>query len=611
MVDKDTEASVEDQARSKQSLIRELSKLRQRVNQLEAALREEHEETEEAPVDPMLLYEKLTEVSSDGIAETKDGVIVEADNKLGEITRRDPEDLVGLRFKDLISDEETTENLERILSQEEGDRQIEIASQDGAHIPVELSAKVASEEDSVTITAVKDLRPIKEIERRVADTEERFRSIFENSPDVMYLKDMNLRLSHVNPAMEKLFGKKATDLLGTAPEDLYGKQAAESIKKWDSRVLGGSIVEEEHTRIINGHQYTFLDIRVPLRDSTNKICGICCISRDITDYKRTVPRVPPSSGKYKSKTMRKAMNQAAQIAKTDGTILLLGESGSGKDYLAHWIHKHSERENGPFFVLNCAALSPELTESELFGHEAGAFTGARGRKKGMLELAEGGTLLLNEIGERPRQLQSKLLTFIDTMSFIRVGGERPVTVEARLMAATNRDLGEDVNKDRFLEPLYYRLNVFSLQVPPLRERLEDLPVLLEDIISGLADKMHLSEVPVIDSATLEGLTAYHWPGNVRELRNAVERALMLWDGGQFELKLPSPPGTDENWTHDLPFPSYWTLWEVTDEVTKAMTIEALRRTGGNKKQAADILGVSRDALYRYLQRFNIKPEMLT
>lgn len=600
-----------DEKRSKKSLIRELTRLRKQVNHLETVLSEERERAEGALVDAELRYEKLTEVSSDGVVVTKDGVIVEADKRVGEITLRDPADLVGLRFEDIMPDDENSEVLERILSHQEDDSQVELARQDGTHIPVELSAKLASEKDSVAVTAVKDLRPIREVERQVADTEQRFRSIFENSTDVIYLKDVDLTLTNVNPAMEKLFGKKSSELVGTTAEDLYDHKTAEQIRKWDSRVLKGTVVEEEHTRTIDGHQYTFLDIRVPLLDSTNEICGVCCISRDITDFKRTVPRVTTGEGKHKSKAMREVMEQATQIASTDGTILLLGESGSGKDYLARWIHEHSERASGPYFALNCAALSPELAESELFGHEAGAFTGARGRKKGMLELAEGGSLLLNEVGELPLPLQSKLLTFLDTMSFIRVGGEKPITVEARLMAATHRDLVAEVHEGRFMEALYYRLNVFSLVVPPLRERVEDLPVLLETIMSGLAEKMHLSEIPVIDDATLEGLAAYHWPGNVRELGNTIERALMLWDGGgPFDLKLPSPPGSDEKWTYDLPFPSYWTLREVTDEVTKAMTIEALRRTKGNKKEAASVLGVSRDALYRYIRRFKINPEML-
>jgi transcriptional regulator with PAS, ATPase and Fis domain len=376
-------------------------------------------------------------------------------------------------------------------------------------------------------------------------------------------------------------------------------------------VLGGEVLEHERGQEVDGAFRNFLDIRVPLKNQDDDIFGVCCISRDITDYKTAVPKIPPGGQEFSSKSMRIILDQAKKIAGTEGTVLLLGESGSGKDYLAQWIHDRSTRSSGPYFTINCAALSPELAESELFGHEAGSFTGARGRKKGMVELAEGGTLLLNEIGELSPPLQSKLLTFLDSMSFVRVGGEKSVTVDARLIAATHRDLAEEVSRGAFLEPLYYRLNVFTLHVPPLRERLEDLPVLVERITAELAQRMNLTKMPRIDSSVIAGLAAYNWPGNVRELKNTLERALMLWDGGPLDLKLPSLETPDGEWAQDLPFPSHWSLRQVTDQITKSMCVEALRRTGGNKKEAAKILRISRDALYRYIRRFNINPDMLS
>ena len=177
------------------------------------------------------------------------------------------------------------------------------------------------------------------------------------------------------------------------------------------------------------------------------------------------------------------------------SVLLLGESGTGKDYLARFIHNHSSRAEGPFFAINCAAVSPELAESELFGHESGAFTGARGRKRGLLELAQQGTLLLNEIGELLPALQAKLLTFLDTRSFTRVGGEVNVSVDARLIAATNRDLEKEVSEGRFRNDLFYRLNVLSIRVPALRERIEDIPILAREIIALLVAEMDLSYTP--------------------------------------------------------------------------------------------------------------------
>lgn len=443
------------------------------------------------------------------------------------------------------------------------------------------------------------------------ESEQRFRAIFDGAQDAIYVKDRNLKFTHVNPAMASLFGRRPSELLSATDEDLYGRDAAAQVRTWDIRALDGETVEEEHTRVIYGEPLTFLDTRIPLRNAYGEIVGVCCISRNITERKRAIPQDRVKPTEYPSPAMRRLMKQAERIARTEGTVLLQGESGSGKDYLARWIHDNSERRRGPYFAINCAALTQELAESELFGHESGAFTGARGRKKGMLELAEGGTLLLNEIGELPVSLQSKLLTFLDTRSFLRVGGEKSVTVDARLIAATHRDLAKELSEGRFLEPLYYRLEVFTIEVPPMRERKEDIPILVEEIMAELADRMHLSHIPVIDQSTLDGLTTYNWPGNVRELKNALERALMLWDGSRLDLRIPSHGTTDEKWSRDLPFPSYWTLREVTDEVTKSMCMEALRRTKGNKKEAASVLRISRDALYRYIRRFKIKPELLS
>ena len=230
--------------------------------------------------------------------------------------------------------------------------------------------------------------------------------------------------------------------------------------------MDGQTIEEERVRPINGVPLTFHDIRVPLRDSSGEIVGIFGISRNITD-RRTVelPRAN-KAGEYPSKAMKSIMTRVSFAAETESTLLLLGESGSGKDYLARYIHDHSKRVDGPYWSINCAAVSGTLADSELFGHKRGAFTGAQSRKRGLLELAEGGTLLLNKIGELSLPLQAKLLTFLDTKQFTRVGGEKNITVNARLIAATNRDLEKEVEDGRFRNDLFYRLNVLSVTVPP-------------------------------------------------------------------------------------------------------------------------------------------------
>ncbi len=292
-------------------------------------------------------------------------------------------------------------------------------------------------------------------------------------------------------------------------------------------------------------------------------------------------------------------------AASDATILLLGESGSGKDYMGRWIHEHSPRAGGPYFVLNCAALSHEPAESELFGHEAGAFTGARTRKKGLVELAEGGTLVLNEIGELPTVLQSKLLTFLDTRSFLRVGGLKDVHVNVRLIAATHRDLETEIAKGRFIEALFHRLNVFPIKVPPLRDRTEDIPVLVEEILTRLAAEMQLQRVPRFEPKAVASLSNYHWPGNVRELRNAAERALILAGLDCSTIQFNFLGVQADDWKYSVDFSSKRKLPEIKQDITRARCREALRRSHGNRSKAAPLLDISRDSLYRYREQFRL------
>jgi transcriptional regulator with PAS, ATPase and Fis domain len=294
--------------------------------------------------------------------------------------------------------------------------------------------------------------------------------------------------------------------------------------------------------------------------------------------------------------MIQTLGQAKQAAATDSIVLLLGESGSGKDYLSRVIHDYSRRANGPYFSLNCAAVAPELAESELFGHEPGAFTGARGRKRGLLELAEGGTLLLNEIGELSIQMQAKLLTFLDTRTFTRVGGENQIRVNARLIAATNRELEKEVNEGRFRRDLYYRLNVISIRIPPLRERIADMPMLVHEILGNLSEEMGLPKAPDVDPASMEALCSYSWPGNVRELRNVLERAMMLSNFTRISINSLGLEPDHENWSYTVRFPEGSSLHDVSRDMKKSLVLEALRRAGGSKQTAAGLLGISRHAL---------------
>ncbi len=329
--------------------------------------------------------------------------------------------------------------------------------------------------------------------------------------------------------------------------------------------------------------------------------GVCGICRDITERRKLVlPSNRPSS-KYASKTMLATMELASQAAETDSIVLLQGESGTGKDNLARWIHSHSRRADSPFLPINCAALPQELAESELFGHESGAFTGAKSGKKGLLELAEGGTLLLNEIGDLSLPLQSKLLVFLDTRSFLRLGGEKAVHVDARIIAASYKNLDAEVAAGRFLEPLFHRLNVWPIRLPPLRDRIEDIVILVKELAGTIASEMHLSPIPRIDARTTASLADYRWPGNIRELRNVIERGLILWRKGPLRLPVPSLANDEIDQPYKAGLVPGKSFRDLTREAMESICLHAIRRHGGNKKAAARALGISRDSLYRHLK----------
>ncbi len=590
------------------------------LSSINEKLREEIEErqrVEEALSEKEAKYRALFEQAAESIC-----VVDVKGNRIVEFNRRAHEDL-GYSRKEFqllhISDldvglepdtislkmnravEKGTENFEAKLKSKFRDvRNVLVSCR-----PVDFGGKILYQ------TMCMDITERKRMEEDLRRSEERFRAIFEGARDAIFIKDAAFRYTHVNPGMQMLLGLDASQIIGRTDGEIFGSKAGEHTREVDLRVLNGQTVEEEHSRPVRGIESTFHDIRVPLRNPDGDIIGICGISRDITERRKASPALQDSFPEYESPAMKATLQEAHFAASTSSIVLLLGESGSGKDYLARWIHKHSPRANGPFFSINCAAVSKELAESELFGHEPGAFTGARGRKRGLLELAEGGTLLLNEIGELPLSLQSKLLTFLDTRSFMRVGGEKRIQVDARLIAATHRDLAKDVAEGLFLKPLFYRINVFSIRVPALRERLEDIPVLAREMVSRLAQQMQLSPSPTFDPSEMNRLGNYHWPGNVRELRNVLERAVMLSGGHRVRVSLPTAHREKDERYYQLRVSPDRTLREVMDEITRVLCVEALHHSDGNKRKAAQLLGTSRDSLYRYIERFGIDDKKLT
>lgn len=307
-----------------------------------------------------------------------------------------------------------------------------------------------------------------------------------------------------------------------------------------------------------------------------------------------------------SPAMKSAVTLLKKVASSPAsTVLLMGESGTGKDLMAKAIHFNSSRATEPFMNITCSALAETLLESELFGHEKGAFTDAKQQKKGLLELADGGTVFLDEIGEMTPALQSKLLRFLEEKTFRRVGGSTDIRVDVRVVAATNRDLEASVKKGEFREDLYYRLRVLPVSLPPLRERVGDLPLLVNHYMEAF-NREFRKGVKGVSPQALKALEAYPWPGNVRELKNAVERAMLLSEG---ELLMPQDfllPTSRGSVSETFQLPPSGVHFE---QLERELVVQALQRSGGNQTRAAGLLGMNRDQIRYRIEKFGLgKPE---
>ncbi len=311
----------------------------------------------------------------------------------------------------------------------------------------------------------------------------------------------------------------------------------------------------------------------------------------------------------KSRIMQNALNIVEKYAKSiNTTILLEGESGTGKEVISKYIHQKSPRRENVFIAINCAAIPKELAESELFGHEKGAFTGAAPKTKlGKFELANGGTLLLDEIAELNKDMQAKLLRALEEKKFYRVGGEKEVSINVRLIAATNKNLEQEVLKGNFREDLFYRLNVARIKIPPLRERKDDVPILAYSFIKEFSNSMGKT-VKQIQPDAIELLKNHYWKGNVRELRNTIERAMLMLEGDELKLQNfrfleeEKTPNEDEN-KFILKIP----LKGITiDLVLKSLILQTLEITKGNQVRAARILGLTRSKLRYRMNQLNIE-----
>ena len=441
--------------------------------------------------------------------------------------------------------------------------------------------------------------------------------IVDDDPDVQeVLKDRLESLGY--QAVPALTGRQGLELLDKeSPQmvfldielpDMNGLEALKAIRKKQSDVAVVIITAygtiERAVQAMKDGAYDF--ISKPLKPGFVALIVERAMERE--RLKREVEILSGEAGERyhlvatRSSRMNLAVDSAKMAATAKSTVLLLGESGTGKEMFARAIHNWSERKSGPFIAVNCVGLSKELFESELFGHEKGAFTGAHQLKKGKMELAQSGTVFLDEIGDVSTEIQTKLLRFLQEKEFERVGSTKSIRVDVRIIAATNRNLVELVKQGRFRDDLYYRLNVIPIALPALRERKEDIPALVHYFLQRFSKETKKNFTDVAPQA-MERLLTHEWPGNVRELANVIERAIVLGWGPQVALQDLSPviaSKAPDALVDGLPYR------EALDACRQQIIVRTLSQTQGNRAAAAKLLGIERRHLLRLMKCFGIQ-----
>jgi formate hydrogenlyase transcriptional activator len=465
-----------------------------------------------------------------------------------------------------------------------------------------------------------DIHTLKQTEEKLRQDERELRRITDAIPQTIVIQGLDGNPLHANQAVLDYTGLTMEDVLGSDfrarifhPEDL------ERVR--DERrasLLRGLPFEIEQRALRKDGQYRWFLIRYnPFRDEQGRLVRWYATGTDIDDRKRTEERTQNENVALRedivrssmfeeivgsSDALRKVLEQASRVAPTGSTVLILGETGTGKELIARAIHNRSKRSARAFIRVNCAAIPPSLIASELFGHERGSFTGALQRRMGRFESADGGTIFLDEIGDLPAETQVALLRVLQEREFEQVGGSQTVRVDIRVLAATNRDLSAAVGEGLFREDLFFRLNVFPIRLPALRERADDIPLLVEYLINRYAQKAG-KEIRNIRKETLNLFQAYDWPGNIRELQNVIERAVILCEGETFSI--------DETWLtrrdRKSPVPSVSlaaNLVERESEMIETALRDAKGVIGG-PTGAASKLGIPRQTLDSKIRKLRI------
>jgi len=497
-------------------------------------------------------------------------------------------------------------------------RQLKLRRKDGSPVWVLFDCVVppanGDRTQVIQATAI-DITQRKLAEELIRTSEERFRVALKDSPITVFNQDLELNYTWIyNP---QLYWREG--MLGKTDEHILGEKNAAALIQIKRRVLESRIPLREEVFIEHeGTRFVF-DMSVePLFDASGALIGITGSCMDIARLREITDRLQDATDRLSheksylqgeiqselgfetiigsSPALRDVLKKARIVAPTDSSVLLLGETGTGKELVARSIHALSTRHDKTFVKLNCAAVPSGLLESELFGHEKGAFTSAVSQKVGRIELADKGTLFLDEIGELPLELQPKLLRVLQDLEFERLGGVHTLRVDVRIIAATNRDLQEDIAEKRFREDLFYRLNVFPIELPPLRQRKDDISMLVQHFVAKHSTRMgkHIDTIP---AETIKILEHWNWPGNIREMENMIERMVILTKGSV----LATPPAE----LHSLEEVSENSLTQVE----RAHIIRVLRETNGvlsGADGAANRLGIKRTTLQSMLKRFGIE-----
>lgn len=430
-------------------------------------------------------------------------------------------------------------------------------------------------------------------------------AIMESMSDGLLTLDCDYTVTHLNILAAQSLGIDFKTALGNKLSDLMYPENDFFL----SKIYGNKLMYAEPIVIKRKNDMVKLAISsTPLGDKNNEALGTVIILSPMQQYKKLIERVAGARANItfdqilgQSSTFNSAINYASMAADSDSNVLLLGESGVGKEMFAQSIHNASSRAKEPFFAINCAALPRELISSELFGYEEGAFTGARkGGNPGKFEMADQGTMFLDEIGEMPLDMQGSLLRVLENRTIVRLGGREIIPVNVRIIAATNKNLTEEVKKGNFRLDLYYRLGVMIINIPPLRERINDIPEMVEHFVNTIGPKLG-KRIVTIDDRAMNILMNYSWPGNARELNNVIERAINICTGDTLTEELLPPEIRSAN----NEYPYSWKDSPSRDDMEEHLIRSYLKKYNYNRTRVAKELGISRSSLYRKIKRYSI------